>query len=197
MRFMTLLVSYLLGAIPVGYITCKYWKGLNILQHGSGNIGFTNVLRTAGKGPGAVVLLGDIGKGALAAYLGRYFGGENWGILCGTAAMLGHSYSVFIRFKGGKLISTGAGVLFVLAPEIGGIAAATWLSVLALTRYVSVASISAGVIMPLSMIILHKRLPMIIFGLTASLFVIYRHRENIKRLAAGQEYKIGQKAGPQ
>ncbi|TLM99909.1 glycerol-3-phosphate acyltransferase, partial [bacterium] len=142
MRFLAVLVSYLLGAVPVGYITCRYWKGLNILQHGSGNIGFTNVLRTAGKGPAALVLVGDISKGALAAYLGIYSGGENWGILCGIAAMLGHSYSVFLRFKGGKLISTGAGVLFVLAPEIGGIAAAAWLSTLAVTRYVSVASIT-------------------------------------------------------
>lgn len=196
MRFLAVLVSYLLGAVPVGYITCKYWKGLNILEHGSGNIGFTNVLRTAGKGPGAVVLIGDIGKGALAAYLGTYFGGQNWGILCGVAAMLGHSYSVFLKFKGGKLISTGAGVMFVLAPEIGGIAAVTWLTILALTRYVSLASITAGLAVPASMILLNKSTPMIIFGLTASAFVIYRHRENIGRLLAGKEYKIGQQAGP-
>jgi glycerol-3-phosphate acyltransferase PlsY len=196
LRFLAVLISYLLGAIPVGYITCKYWKGINILQHGSGNIGFTNVLRTAGKGPAAVVLIGDIGKGALAAYLGKYIGGENWGILCGIAAMLGHSYSVFLRFKGGKLISTGAGVLFVLAPEIGGIAAGTWLSVLAVTRYVSLASITAGVMVPVSMIFLHESGPMVVFGLVASIFVIYRHRDNIRRLLTGQEYKIGRKAEP-
>ncbi|MFZ5639728.1 MAG: glycerol-3-phosphate 1-O-acyltransferase PlsY [Bacillota bacterium] len=196
MRFLAVLISYLLGAIPVGYITCKYWKGLDILRHGSGNIGFTNVLRTAGKGPAAVVLVGDIGKGALAAYLGKYISGENWGIICGVAAMLGHSYSVFLKFKGGKLISTGAGVLFVLAPEIGGIAAATWLLMLAVTRYVSMASITAGIIVPVSMVILRKSAPMIVFGLAAAVFVIYRHRDNIRRLLAGQEYKIGQKAAP-
>lgn len=196
MRFWAVFVSYLLGAIPVGYMTCKYWRGFDILQHGSGNIGFTNVLRTAGKGPAAVVLLGDMAKGALAAYLGKYLGGENWGILCGTAAMLGHSYSVFIRFRGGKLISTGAGVLFVRVPEIGGIAAGTWLLILAISRYVSLASISAGIIMPLAMILLRKSLPMTVFGLVAAVFVIYRHWENIKRLASGNEFKIGQKAEP-
>lgn len=196
MRYLAVLISYLLGSVPVGYITCKYWKGLNILEHGSGNIGFTNVLRVAGKGPGALVLAGDIGKGALAAYLGTYFGGQNWGILCGIAAMLGHSYSVFLKFKGGKLISTGAGVMFVLAPEIGGIAAVTWLSILALSRYVSIASITAGLAVPISMILLKKSMPMIVFGLVASVFIIYRHRENIGRLLAGTEYKIGQKADP-
>lgn len=196
MRFVAALVSYLLGAIPVGYMTCKYWKGFDILQQGSGNIGFTNVLRTAGKGPAAVVLIGDLGKGALAAYLGKYLGGENWGILCGIAAMLGHSYSVFIKFRGGKLISTGAGVLFVLVPEIGGIAAATWLLTLAVSRYVSVASICAGISVPLSTILLGKSLPMIAFSLVAAAFVVYRHRDNIKRLAAGKEFKIGQKAEP-
>lgn len=169
---------------------------MNILRHGSGNIGFTNVLRIAGKGPASLVLVGDIGKGMLAAYLGLRFGGEFLGLLCGIAALVGHSYSVFIGFKGGKLISTGAGVLFVLAPEIGVIAAATWLTVLALSRYVSLASIAAGVMVPVSMIILQKSLPMTVFGLIAGIFAIFRHRENIKRLAAGKEYKIGQKAEP-
>ena len=195
-RFLAVLIGYLLGSVPVGYITCKYWKGINILEHGSGNIGFTNVLRTAGKGPGAVVLIGDMAKGALAAYLGKYLGGENWGILCGIAAMLGHSYSIFLRFKGGKLVSTGAGVLFVLVPEVGAIAAATWLAVLFFSRYVSLASVTAAIILPITMILLQKQLPMIIFGLTAAVFVIYRHRDNIKRLKAGKEYKLGQKAGP-
>lgn len=194
MEYIALLAGYLLGSIPFGYLVSKYWKGINILEHGSGNIGFTNVLRTVGWPPALVVLVGDIGKGALAAWLGVATGGQLFGIFCGIAALLGHSFSVFLRFKGGKMVATGLGVLIVLTPKVALVAAVIWLSTLFLTRYVSLASILAAIGLFPSMFIFDESPGMKIFLAAAGLFVIYRHRNNIDKLIKGQEYKIGQRA---
>lgn len=194
MNYLTLAAGYLLGSIPFGYLVAKYWKGLNILEHGSGNIGFTNVLRTIGWPPALAVLLGDIGKGALAAWLGLTTGGQTFGILCGITALLGHSFSVFLRFRGGKMVATGLGVLIVLAPKVALVAAVIWLGTIALTRYVSLASILAAVGLFPSMFAFDESTGMKAFLAAAGILVIYRHRVNIERLLKGQEYKIGQKA---
>lgn len=193
MSFLAIAVSYLMGSIPFGFLVCKYWKGINILEHGSGNIGFTNVLRTVGWLPALFVLIGDIAKGAAAAWVGTITGGETVGILCGTAALLGHSFSVFLRFRGGKLVSTGLGVLLVLATNAALTAAFIWLSTLALTRYVSLASILAAIGMFPAMLIFDMSTGMRVFLSLAALFIIFRHRSNIRKLLRGQEYKIGQK----
>lgn len=195
MKLLALTVSYLMGSIPFGFLVCKYWKGINILEYGSGNIGFTNVLRTVGWPPALIVLVGDIGKGALAAWLGVRIGGESLGIFCGTSALLGHSFSVFLRFRGGKLVATGLGVLLVLSTEAALTAVLIWLITLALTRYVSLASILAAIGMFPAMFIFNLSSGMKVFLTLAALFIIYRHRMNIRKLLAGQEYKIGQKAG--
>lgn len=194
MNYLTLAAGYLLGSIPFGYLVGKYWKGINILEHGSGNIGFTNVLRTLGWPPALVVLLGDIGKGALAAWIGLKAGGEPFGILGGITALLGHSFSVFLRFRGGKMVATGLGVLIVLAPGVAVVAAVIWLSTIFLTRYVSLASILAAIGLFPSMFAFNESTGMKVFLAVAGIFVIYRHRVNIDRLLKGQEYKIGQKA---
>ncbi|ADG82433.1 glycerol-3-phosphate 1-O-acyltransferase PlsY [Thermincola potens] len=195
MKFAVLLLSYLLGSIPVGYIVCKLGKGINIMEHGSGNIGFTNVLRVAGPLYGAVVLLGDTGKGMLAAYLGLKYGIQ-WGILGGIAAMLGHSFSIFLKLRGGKLVATGLGVLIILAPKVALTALVVWLITLAFTRYVSLSSILAGISVPIAMLAYQEPLPMVVFGAFAAGFVVIRHKSNIRKLMAGQEYKIGQKVDP-
>ncbi len=192
MKYAVLLAAYLLGSIPFGYVVCKIGKGINIMEHGSGNIGFTNVLRVAGPAYGAVVLLCDIGKGMLAAYLTLRYG-TSWGIAGGVAAMLGHSYSIFLGFKGGKLVATGLGVLIMTAPKVALLAAVVWLVVVGLSRYVSLASMCAGISVPIGMYIFYPSTPLLIFGFFAAVFVIFRHKSNIKRLAAGQENKIGVK----
>lgn len=194
MNFLAVFAGYLLGSIPFGYLVSKYWKGINILEHGSGNIGFTNVLRTVGWGPAAVVLVCDIGKGAIAAWLGLQIG-SYFGIFCGMAAMLGHSFSVFLKFRGGKLVATSLGVLLILTPKTAGVALVIWLITLAVTRYVSLSSILAGVGVIPAMFYFNESNPMKIFLGAAVTFVVFRHRSNIGRLLNGTEYKIGQKDG--
>ncbi len=191
--YVAILAGYLLGSVPFGYLVSKYWKGINILEHGSGNIGFTNVLRTLGWQPAAVVLAGDISKGALAAWLGLYTGGEIFGILCGLAALIGHSFSVFLKFRGGKLVASGFGVLLMLVPEVALTALAAWLVAVILTRYVSLASITASVAMFLAMFLFDESGAMKVFGSIAAVFVILRHRANIRRLLRGEESKINRK----
>ncbi|MDT3700083.1 MAG: glycerol-3-phosphate 1-O-acyltransferase PlsY [Thermincola sp.] len=194
MQYFALLAGYILGSIPFGYLVSKHWKGINILEHGSGNIGFTNVLRTVGWPPALVVLVGDIGKGALAAWFGLHTGGQIFGILCSLAALLGHSFSVFLKFKGGKMVATGFGIFIVLTPKIAIVVAVIWLSTLFIFRYVSLASILAAAgLFPL-MFIFDESTGMKVFLAMAGLFAIYRHRVNIEKLIKGQEYKIGQKA---
>lgn len=194
MRYFAVIVGYLMGSVPFGYLVSKYWKGINILEYGSGNIGFTNVLRTVGWKPAAVVIVGDIGKGALAAWIGLRTGGELTGIFSAVAALLGHSFSLFLKFRGGKMVATGFGVLLVLAPKVAVTAVAVWLTVLALIRYVSLASILAAVSLLPAMYIFRVSTAMKVFLGAAALFIIYRHRSNFKKLINGQEYKIGQKA---
>lgn len=194
MKYFALFAGYILGSIPFGYLVSKYWKGINILEHGSGNIGFTNVLRIVGWPPALMVLVGDIGKGALAAWIGFKTGGESFGILCGIAALLGHSFSVFLRLKGGKMVATGLGVLIVLTPKVALVAAVIWLSTIFITRYVSLASILAAIGLFPSMFVFDQSTGMKVFLAAAGFFVIYRHRANIDKLLKGQEYKIGQKA---
>lgn len=195
MRYLMIVVGYLLGSIPFGYLVSKYWKGINILEHGSGNIGFTNVLRTVGWPPALLVLTGDICKGALATWLGLRTGGELFGVICGMAAMIGHSFSVFLNFKGGKLVATALGVLLILTPQVGAVAAVAWLFTLAVTRYVSLSSIMAAVSVVPAMFLLGESTIVKIFLSIAAIFLIYRHRANISRLIKGNEYKIGQQAG--
>ena len=195
MSYLVAVIGYLLGSIPFGYLVSKYWKRINIMEHGSGNIGFTNVLRTVGWPPALVVLAGDVGKGALAAWLGMAAGGEYVGILSGLAALLGHSFSVFLKFKGGKMVATGLGVLLVLVPEAALTALGVWLVVLGWSRYVSLASVTAGAAVPIAMFLFGESMDMKIFGIIIGAFVIFKHRSNINRLLDGTEAKMGRKAG--
>lgn len=193
MKYFAVIAGYLLGSIPFGYLVSKYWKGINILEHGSGNIGFTNVLRTLGWPPATAVLIGDVGKGALAAWVGVSAGGEVFGIFCGMAAMLGHSFSVFLKFRGGKLVATALGALLVLAPQVTVVAVLVWLLTLAVTRYVSMSSILAAVSVIPSMFVFRETTEMKVFLSLAAAFLIFRHRSNIRKLLKGTEYKLGQK----
>ncbi len=187
---LAVVVSYLIGSIPFGYIIARS-KGVDIRQHGSGNIGATNVWRTIGPLPGIVAFWGDAGKGFAAVWLGRYTGIEGAELLTGFAAMSGHSWPVYLKFKGGKIIATGAGVLLALSPLATLIALLVWLSVLGIFRYVSLSSICAAVSVPISLYALGNGWKYVSFGTLLALLAIYKHIPNIKRLIAGNELKVG------
>lgn len=187
------LISYLIGSIPIGYLVVAKWHGLDIRKYGSGNIGFTNVFRIVGFGPGLIVLVGDIAKGVIAVLLSKQLGGELTAMLGGLAAIAGHNWSLFLGFSGGRGVATGAGVFFALAPKAISLSALIWIVTIALTRYVSLGSILGSIALPILIIVFYDSWLLFVFGLLAAAFVVYRHRPNIKRLLNGTEYKFGDK----
>ncbi len=189
--FLAVMAGYLIGSLPVGYVIAKA-KGFDIREHGSGNIGTTNVWRNLGPVPGIITLIGDILKGVLALLLGTYVGGQNLGLVCGLAAIAGHSWPLFLRFKGGKIIATSLGVLIGFSYETALLAAAVWLITVAISKYVSLGSIIAAISVPIWMLVLKLDLPYLIFGTSVAVFAIFKHRSNIKRILAGTEFKVGQ-----
>ena len=191
-----LIGSYLLGSIPFGVIIVKAWKGIDIRQYGSRNIGATNAMRVVGSWQAfAVVLAVDALKGLIPVYVGRQVSSSNdWlAVACGLAAIVGHSTSVFLRFRGGKAVATSLGVIIGLTPPVAAIGFGLWLILVALTKYVSVGSIVTTLtILPL-MFAFDYPLPVKIFGVVASIFVLLKHKSNISRLIQGKEPRIGQK----
>jgi acyl phosphate:glycerol-3-phosphate acyltransferase len=194
MTYLVLIAAYLLGSLPFGYIMSKVLLKTDIRQHGSGNIGATNVLRVVGWRAALPVFLLDMLKGFLAVTIARlvvdvpavYLG-------AGFLAMLGHSYPVFLGFRGGKAAATAIGVMAALSGWALLIMALVALAVVALTRYVSLGSIIGALLVPLIFLILGYDLPYIIFGIATALLIIFRHKANIERLMKGSESKLGQK----
>ena len=191
--------SYFLGAIPTAYVFGRLLKGIDIRQHGSGNVGATNALRVLGKGPGAAVLLLDIFKGTLATTLVPDVLGLNqiWQyVVLALTAVGGHNWTVFLNFKGGKGIATSLGVLIGLAIQIASIrivllaTVGSWAVVFLLSGYVSLASIVAAVVLPLVMVFTLQPLALTILGVIICLSVVLRHRNNIKRLLKGEESRV-------
>ncbi|MDY6896802.1 MAG: glycerol-3-phosphate 1-O-acyltransferase PlsY [Cyanobacteriota bacterium] len=206
-----LVVAYLLGSTPTGYTLVKLLKGIDIREVGSGSTGATNVLRTLGKGPGAFVLLIDSLKGVLSIFLAYWlfeFASSNSLIpatvnpevwqpimvtLVGLAAVLGHSKSIFLGFKGGKSVATSLGILLAMNWQVGLATFGVFSVVVAISRIVSLSSICGAIAVSVLMILFHQPLPYILFGVAGGLYVIIRHRSNIERLLAGTEPKLGQK----
>jgi glycerol-3-phosphate acyltransferase PlsY len=196
------IASYLVGAIPFGYLAGKVLKGIDIRDFGSGNLGATNVLRTLGTGPGIGVLLLDIGKGLfsvllVADFACRYEAFLNPSIvkvLCGAAAIVGHDWPIFLRFRGGKGVATGLGVFLALKPLWALVGLFLFVIAVVLTKQVSVGSLVLATCLPASMLISGQPLPYCVLGLFWLLTVVYLHRENIRRLLHGTESRIGQKA---
>ncbi|HUS35825.1 MAG TPA: glycerol-3-phosphate 1-O-acyltransferase PlsY [Verrucomicrobiae bacterium] len=192
---LTAIVSYLLGSSPTGYLFAKA-KGIDIRTVGSGNIGATNAFRVLGKTVGISVLLIDLLKGFVAC---RYvaFGptapSEAHQMIAGLFAILGHNYTCWLRFKGGKGIATSAGVLLALVPAGFAIAATVFFVVLAMSRYVSLSSIIGAIVLPIGVWLAGGTTSMIALTTFLSLMAIYKHRANIQRLIAGTESRIGQK----
>ena len=197
--FIIAIGAYLLGSIPTGYLVGRA-RRIDIRTAGSGNIGATNVLRTLGKLAGGFVLLMDALKGYaatqwLCVWLMELFNMpgtemEPCQIIAGICAVLGHNYTCWLKFKGGKGVSTSAGVFLALAPLATGIALVTWIVVLVLCRYASVASIAAAIALPLTVSLTPSSLTLQIVTTVLGLLVIFRHKDNIQRLALGTESRV-------
>lgn len=186
------LVGYLLGSIPFGMVLTRLLGLGDLRQIGSGNIGATNVLRTGSKAAAAATLLLDGGKGAAAVLLARALAADDAAQVAGLAAFLGHLYPVWLRFRGGKGVATFLGVMLALAWPVGVALCLTWLIVALLTRYSSFAALMAAAMLPLwAMFLLRVEVVALSFVLTV--FVFLRHRENIRRIKARTEPKIGER----
>ena len=184
-------ISYLLGSIPNGLILGKAIWGVDLRQHGSKNIGATNAWRTIGKAGGISIFALDFLMGAVSAYLGLHLGGsELAGVLCGILAIAGHSWSVFLSFKGGKGVATGLGVIAALMPMVTLIVFAVWFAIVYFTGYVSLGSIVGAALVPILTLFFGLHTEFLILGLIAAVFIIYRHKSNIERLLKGTESKI-------
>ncbi|WP_454627532.1 glycerol-3-phosphate 1-O-acyltransferase PlsY [Bradyrhizobium cenepequi] len=188
-----LLIGYLFGSIPFGLILTKIAGTQDLRSIGSGNIGATNVLRTGRKGLAAATLIFDMLKGTAAVVLAGYLGGPNAAMLAGLGAFLGHLYPVWLKFRGGKGVATYIGVLIGLFWPAAAVYGAVWLATAFTTRYSSLSALVAAFVTPIFLWWFgHAALAALAAVLTLMLF--YTHRENIKRLQAGTEGRIGQKA---
>lgn len=203
---LTVLIAYLLGSIPTGFLVAKA-RGVDIRTVGSGNIGATNVFRILGKAAGVFVLVVDAAKGWLAVFVvaklvSGWFYPEpgspalEWFRLCaGIAAILGHNYTCWLHFKGGKGIATSAGVLVALVPKPLLVVLAIWIIVFALSRYVSLASIVAALSLPFAAWAFGETRTIILVTAALAALAIYKHKANIQRLINGTENRIGAKKG--
>ncbi len=195
-----ILISYLVGSIPIGLIVGYIIFHQDIRKLGSGNIGATNIYRNWGKLASLLVISGDIFKGAFGVFVVKYFysGIINNSIiynlvliLVGIAAILGSTYSIYIRFSGGKGVGCATGVLLVMMPKIVLILLLVFIIVLLFTRYVSAGSITISILFPILVFIFHpQNIPFLIFGLIAPILVIYKHRGNVQRILKGTERKL-------
>jgi len=188
---LVVLGGYLLGSMPFGYWLVRLLKGEDVRTVGSGNIGATNVWRTYGKAYGIPIVLLDVAKGFVPAFVGTLLVGELVGALAGGAAMLGHWRPLFLRFqKGGKTVATAGGTFFGLAPLLGVIGLGIWLVVFLVTRYASVASMATAVALPFVGLALGEPWPVIVFAAIAGAAVLVLHKGNITRLRAGTESRF-------
>jgi glycerol-3-phosphate acyltransferase PlsY len=185
-----LAIAYLLGDIPFGYLLVKLTTGRDVRASGSGNIGATNVLRTTGRAAGVATLLLDIGKGYLAVWLeGRLTGGNvEWMGAAALAVMIGHSYPVFLRFRGGKAVASFVGAWLCLTPLPLAAVLVVFVVMAAWTRHISLASIVGAGTFPLAVwLIEHPPATVVVAAILSGALIVYRHRENIARLRAGTE----------
>lgn len=185
-------IGYLLGSIPSGMILARVLGLGNLREIGSGNIGATNVLRTGSKGAAAATLLLDAAKGAAAILLARCLAGDDAAQLAGLMAFLGHCFPVWLGFRGGKGVATFLGLMLALAWPVGLLCCAAWLATALVMRISSLAALVAAVSAPLWMGILSYS-QMLVLGGVLALLILWRHSENIARMRAGEEPKIGQK----
>ncbi|HEU5197973.1 MAG TPA: glycerol-3-phosphate 1-O-acyltransferase PlsY [Methylomirabilota bacterium] len=187
--------AYVVGAVPVGYLVARLFGVTDIRRHGSGNIGATNVLRSAGRLPGLVTLFGDIAKGWIAVALAGRIGGDEPSALAvgAIAAVVGNCWSIFLGFRGGKGVATGLGALLRLVPLPTLAALPVFLIVVLTTRFVSLGSLLGAACVPFGAIALGAPRPAVFGALAVAAIVVVRHHENIARLRAGTERRLGER----
>ncbi|MCY8122504.1 glycerol-3-phosphate 1-O-acyltransferase PlsY [Bacillus spizizenii] len=184
-----IILAYLIGSIPSGLIVGKLAKGIDIREHGSGNLGATNAFRTLGVKAGSIVIAGDILKGTLATALPFLMHVDIQPLLAGVFAVLGHVFPVFAKFKGGKAVATSGGVLLFYAPLLFITMVAVFFIFLYLTKFVSLSSMLTGIYTVIYSLFVHDKYLLIVVTLL-TIFVIYRHRANIKRIINKTEPKV-------
>jgi glycerol-3-phosphate acyltransferase PlsY len=193
-----LLASYLLGAIPTSYLVSRFIAGIDLRKHGSGNLGATNLYRVLGWKYAVPVALFDIAKGAIPVlvFARQVSDSQLFAMACGVAAIVGHVFSVFVGFKGGKGVATAAGVVLGLTPLALGAAALIWVLLVLLTGYVSLGSIAAAAVLPVAVYLLEDSVrPEILWvDIAIATGVILTHRRNIQRLLKGTENRFGRGA---
>lgn len=195
--FLMLVFGYLLGSMPTGYLAGKWIAGIDLRLKGSGSTGATNVLRHVGKWPALIVFLLDVIKGAIPVVVARSFGlNDYWQVVAGLAALIGHIWPVWLGWKGGKAVATGLGMLLGLTWQVGIACFGIFLTVLSITRIVSLSSVISALSLPFLMLLSFQdntfRPAFLYLGIVTTAMVIWRHRSNLKRLSKGEEPKIGQ-----
>lgn len=196
---LTTVIGYLLGSVNSSIIISKYFFGTDIRTFGSGNAGATNTLRTLGVGAAIMVVLGDILKGMISVLIGGFLAGNFGMLIGGLSSILGHNWPIYFDFKGGKGILTSLAVILTIDWRIGLVLALIGIGIIAITRFVSLGSISGCVLLPVAVWIMPnfrgiEKIKFFIFSLILSIIAIVRHRENIKRLINRTETRIGQKS---
>lgn len=186
------LAAFLIGSVPSGVIVAKI-RGVDLTKVGSGNIGATNVLRSIGKWSALATLVGDLLKGVVAVLLARYFepGALSEGIV-GVCAILGHNFSVFLRFRGGKGVATSLGMLLIYSPQTGLVTIIIWLMTVLISKYSSLGALVAFGLLPVSISVLDSREKLLI-GLFIAVLLFIRHKDNISRLIRGTESRVGRR----
>jgi acyl phosphate:glycerol-3-phosphate acyltransferase len=183
--------GYLLGSMPWGYWLVRLVKHEDIRRHGSGNIGGTNVWRVYGWRLGLPVVVLDTAKGFAPAFVGSLVVSDLAGVLAGSAAMLGHSRPLFLKWqRGGKMVATAGGAFLGVAPLVGAVGAVVWIAVFLIFRYASLASILAAISLPVAAALLDEPWPVIVFAAAAAVAIVVLHRANIARLRSGTENRF-------
>lgn len=194
-----LVLSYLVGSVPWGYMLLAWGRGVDIREYGSGRTGMSNVLRTAGGRLAALVLALDVGKGILVVMLARVIiGATEAEVAAGLLVLIGHNWPVFLKFRGGRGIATGGGVLSIIAPISAGVAAIAFLSATLLSRYLSLGSITSVITAAVTLLVLDllglSSTPYTLYGVFAGAIIIWQHRDNIQRIRQGNERRLGNPA---
>lgn len=189
-------LGYLIGSIPFALVLARH-RGLDLRKVGSGNLGAANVLRASGATAGVMVAVLDIGKGAITVVMaGQLSDGPAVPALAGLAAIVGHIYPIWLRFRGGKGVATACGVFAVLTPLAAAPAFAAFIATVWITRYISLGSVVASVVLPLLAYATGSPSPILAAALVASILVVFRHRSNLARVASGTEPRITARVAP-
>ena len=193
--FLPLIVGYTVGSLPIGYLIASRLRGIDLRRVGSGNVGATNVYRAAGLSTALLVIAVDLAKGAGSVLLAaRMLAGPSAPVAAGVAAVVGHVYPVWLRFRGGKGVATACGAFSILAPFATAIAAGMFVVTVWATRYVSLGSVVATISLPTLAWLTRASMPVVTGGVVAALLIVERHRGNLARLRAGTERRFGQRA---